>query len=166
MSYSFSFTAAQLDDFFRKYARRNSKMSLIFAIICTVVSAALFLCDIFIEQFDTMSAALFFVIFAAVFWALFYIVRSSASKQSPLYFKENSVDGLITYVVEFNEKDFVVSVPAKGNVTHYSYDIISRVIDLDGFAAVILATNLCLPLLSNDETSQLVATFKSYAKTK
>ncbi len=65
---------------------------------------------------------------------------------------------------QLDEKEFVVTQPARGNVDHIYYDMIVRVTELDGYASVLLENNHLLPILINESTRPLIDTFKSFAK--
>lgn len=164
--FEFSLTKPQLVEIFKKHVRKTTKIVLATAIMLLFVFAFLLLIHFTVEDAHTSDLAEWFLILDLILWVSYIIIRCSASKNAERYFKYNSVNDAVAYCFDVTDVDFVVSQPALGNVWHYKYEMISRVIDLDGYVAVMLESNQFLPILVSDHTAPLINTLKSFAKIK
>lgn len=165
--FNFTLTKPQVVEVFKKQSRKVSKILLIMsiAILClTVLIASLYF---FVENDDIiMDAVKIFAVVDLFSWLVFIFVRCTAPKNAETYFKYNSVNDVVEYSYEITETDFVVSQPALGNVVHFKYDAVLKVVDLGGYVAVTLATNQFLPIPATEHTAPLIATLKSLAQVK
>lgn len=162
LSYSFSLTEEQVFDFFKKFRAKNIKLLSTMGIIMFVLSAVFFVADYFFgESYIFLALAVFMLVFAVFVIGISLAIKKALKPQSLIYFNSCQANGVIDTEFQLYETEFVVLNPVIGNVTHYKYDIISNVMDLDGFVAVVLKSNLCLPIVKNETTAPLISTLKS-----
>lgn len=166
MNYSFSLTSEQLYDFFKKFRTKTVKFFIIMSVVFFVVGAAFFVWHFLDEKVDMIVGALIMIIAGILLIVCSVGINKSTKTQSDVYFRSCQTDGIINYEYQLCEKEFVVSIPERGNVNHYYYDLIIKVTELDGYASVLLEGNQCLPVLVNEETRPMIETFKSVAKQK
>lgn len=165
--FNFTLTKPQIVEVFKKQARRVSKPLLIMAIVvlCFVVLVAslYFFVD---DGSAAIDGAIFFAIVDLFAWLIVIIVRNSALKNAENYFKYHCANEVVEYCYELTDVDVVVSQPTIGNVAHYKYAMITRVIDLGGYVAVMLVTNQYFPIPTTEHTAPLISTLKSLAQVK
>lgn len=166
LSYTFSLTETQLFDFFKKYRAKLVRSLLFFSIALFVLAAAFLVWHILDAEADYITEIIVFACFGIIMAILCGGVKKGAKTQSSVYFKTCQVDGLVTYEYQLGEKEFTLLQPARGNVSHYYYDLIIKVTEIDGFVSVLLESNQCLPIPVTDDTRPLIDTFKSLAKQK
>lgn len=162
--FDFALTQPQVIEVFKKQARKVTKMLFVVAVILLVLGVVLALVHFLVEFAETLLFAILFLFLDIIIWTSVLTVRRSSNKNAERYFKWNSVNDVVEYSYLLTEVDFVVSQPALGNVMHFKYDMITQVIGLDGYVAVMLETNQFLPILDNENTAQLIYTLKSFAK--
>lgn len=164
-TYAFSLTKEQLFDCAKQYRSKAIKPSILMAVITLVMFGLLFGLS-YVEGFDYLRFGSFFFIFLGFFLVLIVIFSQRGVKsQNELFFKSCQVEGLVSYEFQLCETEFVVLQPQKGNVHHYLYEYIVRVVDLTGYTAVVLAGNQFLPILVNEHTEPLISALKSHCKT-
>ena len=110
-----------------------------------------------------MGAVVTFLVLSLFIWLMVIIIRRAAPKNAETFIKYFSVDGVITYNYEICATEFVVSQPELGNVTHYKYDILQKVMELGDCVAVMLNTNQFLPIPVTEHTKPLIAALKAVA---
>lgn len=137
-------------------------MSIIFT-VAMVVFAALY---ILIDSIDFFDALIVAAVLTFFMWFAFFVIRKSVPKNAETYFKYHNVDGLVEFCYELRETEFVVTQPTIGNVSHFKYEMITKVIDLGGYAVVMLAPNQFLPIIDGSDTAQLISTLKSVSANK
>ncbi len=164
LTYTFSLTEEQIGDFFKKYRAKSVKFLLIFSILIIVLGTASLVWDILDDKADMFVFGVFLILLGIVVLCSMVGIKKRAKTQTAVYFKSCQSDGIITYEYLLDEKEFVVTQPARGNVDHIYYDMIVRVTELDGYASVLLENNHLLPILINESTRPLIDTFKSFAK--
>lgn len=166
METSFTFTVdkAQITSLCKKQTAKATKMLLIAAIIMLFLCVLLVVCH-FLFKRDYAGYIVAFILLDLFDWLLIAIYRRAAPKNAENLIKYFSVDGVITYNYEICATEFVVSQPELGNVTHYKYDILQKVMEFGDCVAVMLNTNQFLPIPVTEHTAPLIATLKSLVPT-
>ena len=160
--FAVSLDAAQMTVISQKQSRKATKFLLVVAILLLVLSVIAVVAHFVFER-DYSAYIAVFVCLDLIMWVMFISIRRATTKNVEVMLKYYAIDGVVTYDYEICETEFIVTLPAIGNVSHYRYDMIQRVNDYGDCVTVMLTTNQFLPIIVNDETAQLIITFKSVA---
>lgn len=165
--FNFSLTKPQVVEVFKKQARKATKAMMIMAIVLLCLTVLLASMYYFVELTDLLfGLVMLFGFLDLCLWFIFVIIRRSAPKNAENYYKYYAVSDVVEFCYELTDTEFVVSQPAIGNVSHYKYSMVTRVVDLGGYVAVMLTANQYLPVPATDQTAPLISTLKSLAQVK
>lgn len=169
MEFKYSFSRDEFNTANKKYLKKISKIMIIlvilFASLCFIGASYSVYLQVVRYEFSTVVYPAFLSGIIALFFGLMILGNFRVSKASRSeFFNYYSVDGLLNYAIEITDMEAVIKY--KENVTHLPLNGISRVLDLDGYLAVLFKTNLLLFVNITQDTQKLADIFTELASVK